>query len=60
MVRRWADLGRPELTPEVIEVIASDTEQRFADRSFSQRSADRDTAQLAVIAARDAAREAQA
>ena len=56
MVKRWADLGRPELTPEVIELIAADTEQRFADRSFSQRSADRDAAQLAVIAARDAAR----
>ena len=59
MVKRWADLGRPELTPEVIELIAADTEQRFADRSFSQRSADRDAAQLAVIAARDAARAAE-
>jgi len=55
MVKRWADLGRPELTPEVIELIAADTEQRFADRSFEQRSAERDAAQLAVIAARDAA-----
>ncbi len=60
MVKRWADLGRPELTPEVIELIAADTEQRFAGRSFEQRSADRDAAQLAVIAARDAARAAQA
>lgn len=60
MVKRWADLGRPELTPEVIELIAADTEQRFTDRSFEQRSADRDAAQLAVIAARDAARAAQA
>jgi len=59
MVKRWADLGRPELTPEVIELIAADTEQRFADRSFEQRSAERDAAQLAVIAARDAARVAQ-
>ncbi len=59
MVKRWADLGRPELTPEVIELIAADTEQRFADRSFEQRSAERDAAQLAVIAARDAARAAQ-
>ncbi len=59
MVKRWADLGRPELTPEVIELIAADTEQRFAGRSFSQRSADRDAAQLAVIAARDAARAAE-
>ena len=58
MVKRWADLGRPQLTPEVVELIAADTEQRFADRSFEQRSADRDTAQLAVIAARDAARDA--
>jgi len=54
MVKRWADLGRPELTPEVIELIAADTEQRFADRSFEQRSAERDAAQLAVIAARAA------
>jgi len=59
MVKRWADLGRPELTPEVIELIAADSEQRFADRSFEQRSAERDAAQLAVIAARDAARAAQ-
>ena len=59
MVKRWADLGRPELTPEVVEMIAADTERRFADRSFEQRSADRDTAQLAVLAARDAARAAQ-
>jgi len=59
MVKRWADLGRPELTPEVIELIAADSEQRFADRSFEQRSAERDAAQLAVIAARDAARVAQ-
>ena len=59
MVKRWGDLGTPELTPEVIETIAADTEQRFAHRSFEQRSADRDTAQLAVIAARDAARDAQ-
>lgn len=59
MVKRWADLGRPELTPEVIELIAAGTEQRFADRSFEQRSAERDAAQLAVIAARDAARAAQ-
>ena len=60
MVRRWADLGQPELTPEVIELIAADTERRFADRSFFQRSVDRDSAQLAVIDARDAARAAQA
>ncbi len=59
MVRRWADLGSPELTPEVVELISADTEARFADRSFSQRSADRDAAQLAVITARDAARAAQ-
>lgn len=59
MVRRWADLGKPELTPEVVEQISADTEARFSDRSFEQRSADRDAAQLAVIAARDAARESQ-
>lgn len=59
MVKRWADLGSPELSPEVVEQISADTEARFADRSFEQRSADRDAAQLAVIAARDAARDAR-
>jgi len=56
MVKRWADLGRPELTPEVVELIASDTEQRFADQPYGARTVDRDRAQLAVLAARESSR----
>jgi len=56
MVRRWADLGRPELTPEVVDEVSTDTERRFADRDYATRNEDRDRAQLAVIAAREQAR----
>ena len=56
MVKRWKDLGQPELTDEVVERISTATEQRFADRSYEQRTEDRDRAQLAVLAARAQAR----
>jgi ketoreductase RED1 len=56
MVKRWKDLGQPELTDEVVDRISSDTEERFAGRSYEQRMADRDQAQLAVLAAREQAR----
>ena len=57
MVRRWKDLGQPELTPEVVELISTATEQRFADRDYATRTADRDRVQLAVLEARRRARE---
>lgn len=57
MVKRWADLGRPELTPDVIELISSSTERRFAERDYADRTAERDRLQLAVLAARAQARE---
>lgn len=55
MVRRWADLGSPELTPEVVDRLATETEQRFAGQDYAQRTAARDRAQLAVLAARESA-----
>lgn len=57
MVRRWADLGKPELTPEVVEQISTATEARFADQDYATRTAERDRLQLAVLAARAAARQ---
>ena len=60
MVRRWKDLGQPELTPEVVDMISSETEARFADRDYATRTRDRDRVQLAVLEARERARrEAQ-
>ena len=55
MVRRWADLGRPELTPEVVEQLSAATEQRFAGQDYDRRTERRDRLQLAVLAARDSA-----
>ncbi len=57
MVRRWADLGKPELTTEVVEQISTATEARFADQDYATRTAERDRLQLAVLAARAAARQ---
>ena len=57
MVRRWKDLGQPELTPEVVERLSSATEQRFAGQAYDERTAGRDRAQLAVLAARTQARQ---
>jgi ketoreductase RED1 len=58
MARRWKSLGQPELTPETMEIIAGQVEERFADRSYDDMTQARDRAQLAVLAAREAAREA--
>lgn len=55
MVRRWADLGAPELTAEVVDQLATQTEQRFAGQDYAQRTSARDRAQLAVLAAREQA-----
>ncbi len=57
MARRWKDLGEPELTPELVERVSSDTEQRFADRDYASRTAERDRVQLAVLRAREQARQ---
>jgi ketoreductase RED1 len=56
MARRWKDLGQPELTPELVDQVSTDTEQRFADVPYDVRTADRDRVQLAVLAAREQAR----
>ena len=56
MVERWKDLGRPELTPEVVDLISTATEQRFADRDYASRTVERDRLQLTVLAAREQAR----
>ena len=57
MQQRWRTLGQPELTPELVDRVSTDTEERFADQPYEQRTAARDRAQLAVLAAREAARE---
>lgn len=57
MVRRWKDLGQPELTDEVVELISSSTEARFAGQDYTERTAARDRVQLAVLRAREQARE---
>ena len=57
MVRRWKDLGQPELTDEVVERISSSTEARFAGQDYADRTAARDRVQLAVLRARESARE---
>ena len=57
MQERWRTLGQPELTPELVDRVSTSTEERFADQPYAQRTAARDRAQLAVLAAREAARE---
>ena len=57
MVRRWKDLGQPELTDAVVERISSSTEARFAGQEYADRTAARDRVQLAVLRARESARE---
>jgi len=57
MVKRWKDLGQPELTDEVVDRLSRDTEGRFAGQDYDARNAARDRVQLAVLAARDQARE---
>jgi ketoreductase RED1 len=56
MARRWKSLGQPELTPETIEAISSQVEERFRDRSYADMTETRDRTQLAVLAARETAR----
>ena len=56
MQQRWRTLGQPELTPELVDRVSTATEERFADQPYEQRTVARDRAQLAVLAAREAAR----
>jgi ketoreductase RED1 len=53
MQRRWRSLGQPELTPETVEFLSSETEKRFAGQSYEEMTQDRDRAQLEVLAARE-------
>ena len=55
MARRWKNLGQPELTPETVDLISAQVEERFRDRSYAEMTEARDRTQLAVLAARDAA-----
>jgi ketoreductase RED1 len=54
MQRRWKSLGQPELTPDVVERLSSETEQRFAGRRYAELTEERDRAQLGVLAGREA------
>jgi len=56
MVKRWKDLGDPELTDEVVDRLATSTEERFAGQDYDERASERDHMQLAVLAAREQAR----
>jgi ketoreductase RED1 len=57
MARRWKVVEQPELDEPTVELISGQVEQRFEGRTYEQLTEARDRAQLAVIAARDAARE---
>ena len=52
MARRWKDLGRPELTPELVDRLSRATEERFKDHTYEQLTELRDRKQLAVLEAR--------
>lgn len=56
MARRWKDLGEPELTPDTVEMLSADSDERFRGRSYEQMTEERDREQLAVLQARDEAR----
>ena len=50
--------GQPELTPEVVDLISAQVEERFRGRSYEEMTEARDRVQLAVLVARDAAEDA--
>jgi ketoreductase RED1 len=60
MARRWKIVEQPELDEATVELISGQVEGRFADRGYEQLTEARDRTQLAVIAARDAARQERA
>jgi ketoreductase RED1 len=53
MQRRWKSLGQPELTPDLVEQLSTETEQRFAGQSYDDLTEARDRAQLGVLAGRE-------
>lgn len=57
MARRWKVVEQPELDQTTIDLISGQVESRFGDRDYGQLTEARDRAQLAVIEARDAARD---
>jgi ketoreductase RED1 len=57
MARRWKIVEQPELDEATVELISGQVEGRFADLGYEQLTEARDRTQLAVIAARDAARQ---
>jgi ketoreductase RED1 len=57
MARRWKIVEQPELDEATVELVSSQVEERFAGRTYEQLTEDRDRAQLAVIRARDEARD---
>ena len=57
MARRWKVVEQPELDDATVELISSQVEERFTGRSYEQLTDARDRAQLAVIHARDQARD---
>ena len=57
MARRWKLVEQPELDEPTVELISGQVEDRFGDRGYEQLTEARDRAQLAVIEARDAARQ---
>jgi ketoreductase RED1 len=57
MARRWKVVEQPELDEATVELISGQVEDRFAGRTYDELTDARDRAQLAVIEARDAARQ---
>jgi ketoreductase RED1 len=57
MARRWKVVEQPELDEATTELISDQVEERFAGRTYEQLTEDRDRAQLAVLHARDEARD---
>ena len=57
MARRWKVVEQPELDEATVELVSAQVEERFAGRSYEELTSSRDRQQLAVIEARDAARQ---
>jgi ketoreductase RED1 len=57
MARRWKVVEQPELDEATVELVSGQVEQRFAGRGYEELTASRDRQQLAVIEARDRARD---
>ncbi|MEX2642200.1 MAG: 3-hydroxyacyl-CoA dehydrogenase NAD-binding domain-containing protein [Acetobacterales bacterium] len=50
--RRWADLGAPRLTPDVVETLVDGVEEEAAGRGVSELERQRDAALTDILAAR--------